>query len=579
MGQLLQDIAKKIQPIPNLPPGYQGVPSPIPNFQGPTPPIQTLPYPEAGLPTDVPRGTADSLPQSLPAVQVETSSPDTPATQPQPYETSLTPQEEQAFAQWKQQYAPRDSGQDYDLRGAFKAGLQPDPQTGHWSDQFKKPNHPTFSNLSQYAVGADAAKAGSWNGDQFIPPQSYTPPLGPPVPQPPAAAPPAGAVQPPESLQLAAQLQKLNAPPSTKDALIKAVMAFAPSAIAGLTGGLPAAAGAAQGTAGAFAAQSAEQDQEKKSLIAQMEAARGREQQYNEFDQTLTENKAKLAQERQIAQNLETGRNARSADTITGADRRAGLLQDAENERQRKLLENNGPGARTPAGIKAATDLATAESTIPQRPQGVQQPVAGRDVPLPAAVATQREDITRAGKNPPADQTTVATVDDPANPGKQKLVVIDKRTLQSQDVSGSASKTTAGQSNAAAAADKSNKEMAASMVALEKLAKQNTYAADQAMADQFFNIIKPGSGARMNEASIQRLLTPGPLMDKMTVWAQKLSKGQPLDAAARQDLLNAAHAVVEAKQGGAGPVGGAKPPAFTLPNGTVVHLQSDGTYK
>ncbi len=85
------------------------------------------------------------------------------------YETKLTPEEEKAFQPWKQQYAPKDSGQDYDLRGAFKAGLTPDPNNGHWSDQFKKPNHETFSVESQYAVGANAAKAGHWEGEQFVP--------------------------------------------------------------------------------------------------------------------------------------------------------------------------------------------------------------------------------------------------------------------------------------------------------------------------------------------------------------------------------------------------------------------------
>jgi hypothetical protein len=38
------------------------------------------------------------------------------------------------------------------------------------NDKFKKPNHPTFSNQSKYATGANAAKAGTWdNNDQFVP--------------------------------------------------------------------------------------------------------------------------------------------------------------------------------------------------------------------------------------------------------------------------------------------------------------------------------------------------------------------------------------------------------------------------
>lgn len=90
--------------------------------------------------------------------------------QPAPsYDTALSPTEEKQFAAWKQQYAPRDSGGDYDLRGAFKSGFKPDAN-GHWPDTYKKPNHPTFSDESVYAKGSDAARAGHWEGDRFTPP-------------------------------------------------------------------------------------------------------------------------------------------------------------------------------------------------------------------------------------------------------------------------------------------------------------------------------------------------------------------------------------------------------------------------
>jgi hypothetical protein len=55
------------------------------------------------------------------------------------------------------------------LRGAYKAGLKPDPTSGHWPDTFKKPNHPTFSDQSMYATGENKAKAGRWEGEKFIP--------------------------------------------------------------------------------------------------------------------------------------------------------------------------------------------------------------------------------------------------------------------------------------------------------------------------------------------------------------------------------------------------------------------------
>lgn len=93
------------------------------------------------------------------------------------FETKLNPQEEQVFSGWKAKYAPKDSGEDYDLRGAFKAGLTPDPQTGHWPDTFKKPNHPTFSDQSKYA---QFGNPGYWvnsktgkpdpQGDKYVPP-------------------------------------------------------------------------------------------------------------------------------------------------------------------------------------------------------------------------------------------------------------------------------------------------------------------------------------------------------------------------------------------------------------------------
>lgn len=88
-----------------------------------------------------------------------------------PYDTRLAAGEEAGFQSWKQQNAPSDSGMDYDLRGAFKAGVTRDPVTGHMPDTFKKPNHPTFSNESQYGrvPYAAAAKAGSWVGEQYFP--------------------------------------------------------------------------------------------------------------------------------------------------------------------------------------------------------------------------------------------------------------------------------------------------------------------------------------------------------------------------------------------------------------------------
>lgn len=85
------------------------------------------------------------------------------------YTTQLNPDEQAGFQAWKQQYAPKDSGYDYDLQGAYRAGFTPDVATGHFDDKFKKPNHPTFSIYSQYAKDRPDL-AGTWEGQQYIPP-------------------------------------------------------------------------------------------------------------------------------------------------------------------------------------------------------------------------------------------------------------------------------------------------------------------------------------------------------------------------------------------------------------------------
>lgn len=90
------------------------------------------------------------------------------------FETVLLIAQEPVFQQWKQRVAPNDSGDDYDFRGAFAAGVQPD-ENGHWPDRWKKPNHPTFSVESIWARDEYLARAGRWEGDRFIPPHSETP--------------------------------------------------------------------------------------------------------------------------------------------------------------------------------------------------------------------------------------------------------------------------------------------------------------------------------------------------------------------------------------------------------------------
>lgn len=50
---------------------------------------------------------------------------------------------------------------DYDMQGAYLAGAG-QAANGHFPDTFKKPNHPTFSNESQYS-GVDGNQGGAWD--------------------------------------------------------------------------------------------------------------------------------------------------------------------------------------------------------------------------------------------------------------------------------------------------------------------------------------------------------------------------------------------------------------------------------
>ena len=91
------------------------------------------------------------------------------------YNTRLGPADEMAYRAWKMLHAPKDSGADYDLRGAYSSDMQRDPASGHMGDRFKKPNHPTFSDQSQYAVGDQRDRAGFWIGPEG-PDQTFVPP-------------------------------------------------------------------------------------------------------------------------------------------------------------------------------------------------------------------------------------------------------------------------------------------------------------------------------------------------------------------------------------------------------------------
>lgn len=98
------------------------------------------------------------------------------------YNTPLTPKEEAAYQKWAEERSKiegRDvleDQQDYDLRGYWKKNANAKvAANSHLTDEFKKPNHPTFSEQSKYS-GTDSPfggkfKGGTWaaDGSSFTP--------------------------------------------------------------------------------------------------------------------------------------------------------------------------------------------------------------------------------------------------------------------------------------------------------------------------------------------------------------------------------------------------------------------------
>lgn len=82
------------------------------------------------------------------------------------YNTRLSPADEMRYQNWMQVMSAaqgRDmsnDNRDYDMRGAFQSGVT-QAANGHYPDTYKKPNHPTFSDQSQYS-GVDGHQGGQW---------------------------------------------------------------------------------------------------------------------------------------------------------------------------------------------------------------------------------------------------------------------------------------------------------------------------------------------------------------------------------------------------------------------------------
>jgi hypothetical protein len=86
------------------------------------------------------------------------------------YTTALNPKEQEDYST---KFSPEDS-EDYDMQGWYKAnpGADPNDPGVHYPDTFKKPNHPTFSDQSQYSN--DQTQGGKWttgsNGEDIFTP-------------------------------------------------------------------------------------------------------------------------------------------------------------------------------------------------------------------------------------------------------------------------------------------------------------------------------------------------------------------------------------------------------------------------
>lgn len=86
------------------------------------------------------------------------------------FNTQLTDEQETEFQAWLKEDS-KQRGKDvsldldnYDVRGFWLGGAERDAATGHGSDTWKKPNHPTFSNESIYHDTSDELHGGKWIG-------------------------------------------------------------------------------------------------------------------------------------------------------------------------------------------------------------------------------------------------------------------------------------------------------------------------------------------------------------------------------------------------------------------------------
>lgn len=86
--------------------------------------------------------------------------------------TQLSPGEEAAYQKWRSSLPKNLQFEgDYDLRGFYRKNprFTVDDPSQHMTDEFKLPNHPTFSDESRYYNEQTKHLGGHWEGDVYIP--------------------------------------------------------------------------------------------------------------------------------------------------------------------------------------------------------------------------------------------------------------------------------------------------------------------------------------------------------------------------------------------------------------------------
>lgn len=76
------------------------------------------------------------------------------------FDTKLTPLEESRYRLAAAKAGRSGDSKDYDLRGAWNKDAASIGSKGHLTDEFKKPNHPSFSTDSMYSSASNPG--GSW---------------------------------------------------------------------------------------------------------------------------------------------------------------------------------------------------------------------------------------------------------------------------------------------------------------------------------------------------------------------------------------------------------------------------------